>query len=288
MNPIEKTMGLGFWSRPVKPVPLGGGRTNSNFIVEDKGERFVVRIGEDIPIHGVMRFNELAAAKAAYKVGIGPEIVYHIRGALVMRFIEGHTFTEEEVGKDENLERVLNLIKICHYAIPKKIEGPVLSFSPFHISRSYISLARKAKSKFNNSVSGLLKINDELEEKVGNIILVFGHNDLISDNFLDDGKKLWLLDWEYAGYSAAIFDLANLSSNNQFLTKQDDWMLENYYEKKVTDLMRYRLEAMKCASLLRETMWSIVQEFHSNLEVNYEEYTNKNLERLNIAYYNLN
>jgi len=82
MIPIEKAADLDFWSGPVSPIPLGGGRTNTNFTVDHKGERYVVRIGEDIPIHGVMRFNELAAAKAAYMVGVAPQIVYHTEGAL--------------------------------------------------------------------------------------------------------------------------------------------------------------------------------------------------------------
>ena len=61
----EKAAALDFWSSPVEPEPLGGGITNTNFIVDNRGERFVVRIGDDIPVHGVMRFNEIAAARAA-------------------------------------------------------------------------------------------------------------------------------------------------------------------------------------------------------------------------------
>ena len=129
-----------------------------------------------------------------------------------------------------------------------------------------------------------LEINEELEKTVGEIKLVFGHNDLLAANFIDDGKRLWLLDWDYAGYNTAFFDLANLSSNNELSPEQEDWILGTYYKQPVTDKMRSRLAAMKCVSLLRETLWSIVSEITSTLDFDYVSYTSKNLARLENAY----
>ena len=129
-----------------------------------------------------------------------------------------------------------------------------------------------------------LDINEELEKTVAEIKLVFGHNDLLAANFIDDGKRLWLLDWDYAGYNTALFDLANLSSNNELSAEQEDWVLETYYQQPVTDRLHRRLDAMKCVSLLRETLWSIVSEIHSTLDFDYVNYTRKNLSRFENAY----
>ena len=129
-----------------------------------------------------------------------------------------------------------------------------------------------------------LDINEELEKTVGEIKLVFGHNDLLAANFIDDGKRLWLLDWDYAGYNTALFDLANLSSNNELSPPQEDGMLETYFNRPVTDRLRHRLAAMKCVSLLRETLWSIVSEITSTLDFDYVSYTAKNLLRFENAY----
>jgi len=283
-NARDKAAHLDFWSSHVEPEPLGGGITNTNFIVEDKGERFVVRIGDDIPIHGVMRFNEIAAARAAHAAGISPEIVYHADGVFVMRFIEGQTFTEQDVRKPQNLERIIPLIQTCHTEIPKYFRGPALVFWPFHVCRSYIITAREGNSRMMDSLQRFVDINQELENAVGEIKLIFGHNDLLAANFLDDGKRLWLLDWDYAGYNAALFDLANLSSNNELSPEQEDWLLETYFQKKVTDSLRRKVMAMKCVSLLRETLWSIVSEIHSTLDFDYVNYTKKNLTRFDRAY----
>jgi thiamine kinase-like enzyme len=275
---------LDFWSSPVVPEPLGGGITNTNFVVEDRGERFVVRVGDDIPVHGVMRFNEIAAARAAHAAGISPEIVFSTDGLFIMRFIEGRTLTEAEVREPQNLSRIVELIQTCHNDIPKHFRGPALVFWPFHVCRNYILTARDGNSRLMDALPRFSKLNDEFEDAVGEVKLVFGHNDLLAANFIDDGQRMWLLDWDYAGYNTALFDLANLSSNNELPQAQEDWMLETYYWQPVTDQLRRRLAAMKCVSLLRETLWSIVSEIHSNLDFDYEEYTAKNIFRLDNAY----
>jgi thiamine kinase-like enzyme len=280
----DRVARLDFWSSAVNPIPLGGGITNTNFTVDDQGERFVVRVGDDIPVHMVMRFNELAAARAAYAAGISPEIVYSAEGIFVMRFIEGHTFGEPDVREPHNLERIIALIRTCHTEIPKYFKGPALVFWPFHVCRNYIQTARDGDSRKMDSLPWFSELNAEFEEAVGEVKLVFGHNDLLAANFIDDGERLWLLDWDYAGYNTALFDLANLSSNNELAPEKEDWILETYYQQTVTNRLRRRLAAMKCVSLLRETLWSIVSEIHSTLDFDYEEYTAKNISRLKNAY----
>jgi len=280
----DKVAKLDFWSSPVEPEPLDGGITNTNFIVDHRGERFVARVGDDIPLHGVMRFNEIAAARAAHTAGISPEIVYSAEGVFIMRFIEGHTLTEREVRARPNLDRIIRLIRTCHNEIPKHFRGPALAFWPFHVCRNYILTAREGRTRMIDSLPRFLGITEELENTVGEIKLIFGHNDLLAANFIDDGKRMWLLDWDYAGYNTALFDLANLSSNNELSPDQEDMILEVYYRQPVTDRLRRRLTAMKCVSLLRETLWSIVSEIHSTLDFDYVSYTAKNLSRFENAY----
>ena len=280
----DRVCHLDFWSSPVEPEPLGGGITNTNFIVDHRGERFVARVGDDIPLHGVMRFNEIAAARAAHAAGISPAIVYSANGVFIMRFVEGRTLTEAEVREQHNLERIIALIQTCHNEIPKHFRGPALAFWPFHVCRNYILTAREGDSRMVDTLPRFLEIAEELENTVGEIKLVFGHNDLLAANFIDDGKRMWLLDWDYAGYNTALFDLANLSSNNALSPDQEDMILETYYRQPVTDRLRRRLTAMKCVSLLRETLWSIVSEIHSTLDFDYVSYTAKNLSRFENAY----
>ena len=97
---LDRISALPCWSSGVEISPLLGGMTNRNFLVTDRqAQRFVVRVGHDLPEHGVMRFNELAAARAAYAAGISPEVIHAGDGMLVSRYIDGHTYTPEDIGK---------------------------------------------------------------------------------------------------------------------------------------------------------------------------------------------
>ena len=125
-----------------------------------------------------------------------------------------------------------------------------------------------------------LNINADLEKTIGTIDLCFGHNDLLAGNFIDDGRRLWLIDWDYAGFNSPLFDLANLASNNEFPEILEQELLEMYFEQTISADLWNRYFAMKCASLLLEAMWSMVSETHSTLDFDYAKYTTDNLDLL--------
>ncbi len=276
---IEQIKSLELWEGPVEPVPVSGGITNANFVVESGDQRYFVRTGQDIPVHGILRFNELAASQAAHAAGLSPMIVYHEPGIMVLEHIVGKTFCEEDVCEHHNLERVLTLIRTCHREIPRYLRGPILMFWVFHVVRDYASTLEADGSRMKHKLPELLKIAKKLEEATGPVDIVFGHNDLLAANFIDDGKRLWLIDFDYAGFNSPLFDLGGLASNNGLDEKQEHWLLESYFEKPVDERLWIAYSAMKCASLLRESMWSMVSEIHSTLDVDYRSYTEENLER---------
>lgn len=275
---------LSCWTGKVEPRRMPGGLTNINFMVEDAGEKYVVRIGGDIPLHQVKRFNELAASRAAHAAGLSPKIVHAEPGVLVMRFIEGKTFGPADMRKPANLARVVDLVRRVHREVPKHLRGPALMFWVFHVLRDYAATLREGESRMAPELPRLLGLADGLESDTGQIDLVFAHNDLLAANFIDDGTRLWLVDWDYAGFNSPLFDLANLASNNEFTAELEGRMLAAYFESPPEDGLLHRFAAMKCASLLREAMWSMVQEIHSTLDSDYVAYTTENLERFERAY----
>ncbi len=276
-DPRTKAAGLKLWQGKVEPQPLGGGITNVNFVVEDAGRRYVVRVGDDIPIHQVMRFNELAASRAAAEAGISPAVVHHEPGVLVIDYVEGRTLAAEDLQRQEVLERALPLVTRCHRELPKFLRGPVLAFWVFHVIRDYAWTLKEGKSPHAVLLPALLVLAQKFEEAVGDVAMVFGHNDLLPANFIDDGARLWLIDWDYAGFNSPLFDLGGLASNNGLSRAQEDWLLETYFERPLDDGLRRRYQAMKCASLLRETLWSMVSEIHSEIDFDYAAYTADNL-----------
>ncbi|MEM9104282.1 MAG: phosphotransferase [Pseudomonadota bacterium] len=280
----QKAASLACWSGPVEPEALGGGITNTNFTVEDAGRRYVVRIGDDIPEHQIVRSNELAASRAAAAAGISPSVVHAEPGAMVLEFVDGATLGEADIRDAGRLERLLPIIKRCHRDIPLHLQGPATLFWVFHVLRNYRRTLEVGDSPHLPRLPDLNRIAEKLETAVGPIDLAFGHNDLLAANFIDDGSRIWLIDWDYAGFNSPLFDLGGLASNNGFDEALETALLEAYFERRADDELRHRFEAMKCASLLRETMWSMVSEIHSTIVFDYAAYTAENLDRFGDAY----
>jgi thiamine kinase-like enzyme len=284
IDPRARAAALSCWSGPVTPEPLSGGITNANFVVADRGRRFFVRVGDDIPVHGILRFHELAASRAAAAAGVSPAVVHHELGAIVFDFIEGRTYTAEDVRRPDTLRRILPLLHRCHREIPRHFRGPALIFWVFQIFRDYAQTLTGCTSRMVPELPRLLEIGAELEAMVGPVDVVFGHNDLLPGNFIDDGSRLWLIDWDYAGFGTALFDLGNLCSNNDVADADERWLLEAYFEQPSTADLWRRYRAMKCASLLREAMWSMVAEHYSTLDFDYVAYTTDYLARFERAH----
>lgn len=274
---LTKATNLPCWSGPVYPQPLGGGITNLNYVVEDGGKKYVARIADDIVLHQIMRFNELAGTTAASETGISPKVKYAEQGALVIEFIEGKTLANEDIQKRDTLERILPVIKTCHYDVKKHLRGPVLSFWVFHVVNDYALTLKSANSRMTSELPRLLTAAAQLEKAVGAIDIVYGHNDLLAGNFINDGSKIWLIDWDYAGFNSPLFDLGGIASNCELSSEDEVWLLENYFEKPLNNELRHRYLAMKCASLLRESMWSMVSEIYSTIDFDYPKYTESNL-----------
>lgn len=275
---------LPLWQGEISATPLTGGITNVNYLVDDGAGKYVVRVGDDIPLHQVMRFNELAATRAAHAAGLSPAVVYASDDLTVLDYVESRTLTEEDVRSDDNLPRILDLVKRCHRDVPAHLRGPALVFWVFHVIRDYAATLLERNSTHSGLIPELVEIGNALEQAAGPFDMVFGHNDLLCGNFLDDGKRLWLIDFDYAGFNTPLFDLGGLASNNGLSGAQEDWMLETYFEAPVTDELRHRYEAMKCASLLRETMWSMVSEITSEIDFDYAAYTSENLANFRATY----
>ena len=255
--------------------------TNTNFKVRYKGEDYVVRIGTDISEHGVMRFNEHAASLAAYKAGISPEVIHHEPGALVIRYIQGEVLTANDVLENDTLTDILQLLKTCHTEIPRHLRSAALTFWVFQVNRFYLTTlnenAKNNKEIDKSELAGLMEINVQLESDVGKVNIVFCHNDLLASNIIRTDKRLWLIDWDYAGFNSPLFDLSNLASNNGLSIDQEQEMLSGYYDCKVDEKFWRSYMAMKCASTLRETLWGMVSERYSKIEFDFAGYTKTNL-----------
>jgi len=283
LNKINK---LPIWQNKIIIEELKGGITNQNFLIIDGIKKYVARLGNDIPEHLISRSNELIASSAAAKCKISPNVVFYDEGILILDFIKSTTLTKQ--GIKDNIVDIISIIKKIHNEIPKNIYGQSLILWVFHVIRNYAKFLKDNDSLYVKSLAELLEKSTRLELISSPYEIVFGHNDLLPANFLHDGSRIWVIDWEYAGYNSPLFDLGGLATNNNFELKEEIFLLENYFEKKIDDNLLLKFNSMKCASLLRETMWSMVSEISSKIDFNYSQYTQENINKFNEAFKSLN
>jgi thiamine kinase-like enzyme len=270
------------WQGTPHGVPLSGGLSNEIWKVTDDAGAHVVRLGSDYPFHHVYREREAMVARAAHAEGFGPAVEYTAPAVMVTAFIGARTWGAGDVCADP--ARVAHVLREFHDRMGRAVSGPAFLFWPFHVVRDYARTLQAGGSAWVDDLPRLLALNAALEETQPPLPLVFGHNDLLPANFLDDGARLWLIDYEYAGFSTAMFDLAGAASNAGMTGEQADTLLTAYLGHPPGPAFQRGFDAMQCASLLREGMWAMVSALHLRAPgVDYHAYATENLTRLEAA-----
>lgn len=273
---------LPLWQGEISIAPLLGGISNESWLVRDAQGGHVVRYGKDYPFHHVFREREIMTARAAEVAGFAPAVEFAGPGVMVSRHLNAQTYTAADVRG--NIEGVARLIRNFHREMGRHVSGPGFIFWPFHVIRDYARTLREGDSRKLAELPRYLALADELEAAQIPLPIIFSHNDLLPANFLDDGDRLWLIDFEYAGFSTPMFDLAGVSSNAGFSATETNALLRAYFGEAPSRELLGAMTAMQCASLLREAMWSMASELYLNAPgTDYPAYTEENLARFEIA-----
>jgi thiamine kinase-like enzyme len=263
-----------------EPEPLAGGITNRNFRLGIGGHDVVVRLpGKDTELLGIDRVAEREATEAAARAGVGPEVVAFLVAppCLVTRFIPGRSLTAEELREPAMLEQVAAGLRAFH-------AGPPLParFDAFAIVDGYhaTGVARGARipTGYPDLIAGAHAIRVALSGPEHTPVPC--HDDLLTANFLYDGERVRIVDWEYAGMGDRYFDLGNLSVNNGFAEADDERLLAAYWSAPCTPRRFAALRLMRIMSDFREGMWGVVQTAISALDFDFVAYADEHLSRV--------
>jgi thiamine kinase-like enzyme len=277
MSLLESAVERVWPGREARVEVLGGGITNHNLKVEVGSEQFVLRVaGKDTGLLGIDRRVELAATEAAAAAGIGPEVVAFVEpeGWLVTRFVDGVIPPLERMSEPDLLERVAAALRAFH-------DGPPIpgAFDSFRVVETYRDTALERGGRVPDDFDWASELAGRIEAKRSADAAVPCHNDLLNANFLDDGERLRIVDWEYAGMGDRFFDLANFSINHELDEAASANLLAAYFGEARAEDAR-ALALMRFMSDFREAMWGVVQSAVSELDFDFVAYASEHFERL--------
>jgi thiamine kinase-like enzyme len=263
-------------------LPLEGGITNRNFRVNFGGEDYVVRLpGKDTNLLGIDREAERLATKKAAELELGPKVAAMLDQppCLVTCFIDSREMTAAELREPDALAEIGRGLHAFHHS---GLSLPT-DFFVSEIVASYAEVVRErggkppaaydeARSRAKQIVK---RVRDHPEHRP-----VPSHDDLLSANFLHDGRRIVIVDWEYAGMGDPFFDLGNFAVNNELGEADEDRLLEAYFGEPATPRRKAALQLFRFMSDFREAMWGVVQTSVSELEFDFQGYADKHFKRL--------
>ncbi len=263
MSIIEEVVAkLDDWKgKDVSIQQLSGGLTNTNYKVMVDGKPFFIRVpGEGTELLAIDRDNEYHSAKAAEKAGVGPKVLYHLPeyNVMVLEFLQGVTMSKESLNAPGMPKRMADSIKRLHTG-----ERLLLDFNMFRLTEYYLSLCTERNIKIPDGYLERMGTVREIEKSMNfhPLATVPCNNDLLAENYIDDGTQLWLIDYEYSGNNDPTFELGNTCQEMQF---DDDKIAEvcaAYFGSASAD----KIARMKLNMIMSDVGWGLWAAIQANI-----------------------
>ena len=240
-------------NKEISIAPLSGGLTNSNFKVEVDGLSYFVRVpGESTELLAINRENEYHNSKAAFEAGVGPKVLYHLPeySVMVLEFLNGRTMSKDSLNEAGMPTRMAQAIK-------KLNQGPrfMLDFNMFRLTEYYLSLCKERAIKIPDGYSERMSTIAQIEKamSINPLPTVPCNNDLLAENYIDDGRQLWLIDYEYSGNNDPTFELGNTCQEMQFNDAQIAEVCAAYFGEATAD----KIARMKLNMIMSDVGWGL-------------------------------
>jgi thiamine kinase-like enzyme len=263
-----------------EPAPLDGGITNRNFRVTLGGDEYVVRVhGRDTELLGIDRRAERLASETAAGLAIAPQVVASFEDCQVTRFVACTAASASDVA--ERVEEIARALRGFH-------DSDVRLPTTFWVPDLLANYAQVVHARGGTLPAGYADAVDAAARIAAALPVAEArpcHNDLLTGNIIcaSGAGAMLIVDWEYAGMGHRLFDLGNLSVNNDFDDVTDERLLGAYHGHPPTRWERAALKLMRLLSDAREAAWGVVQASVSELDFDFEGYAHEHFERLRAA-----
>jgi thiamine kinase-like enzyme len=239
-------------------IELPGGLTNRNFKITVANATYVARVASGgSELLAIDREHEYRNSMRAAATGVGAPVIEYAPdvGVLVLGFIEGRTLGNADVARPATVSKVARACRALHGA--ERFDG---DFDMFAIQRRYRAVAADRGIKIPDGY-------DELAEPFATVEQVLAsrpepilpcNNDLLAANFIDDGLKIWLIDYEYSGNNDPCFELGNIWAECHLPDQALEALIAEYYGRPLRNKVA-RATLLGLAGKYGWTLWGAIQ-----------------------------
>jgi thiamine kinase-like enzyme len=253
---------------PRRVQPLDGGLTNRNYKVSTPAGTFVARVfAAGTEVLAIDRDNEHHNTVAAAAAGAGPPVIEYSpqAGVLVIGYLTGRTLTDPDLARPGVIHRVAEACRRLHGAQPFRNE-----FNMFAIQRGYLDVVRSRGLRIPAGYTALMPRFEEARRALAArpARRVPCNNDLLAGNLIDDGERVWIIDYEYSGNNDPCFELGNLATECRMTGAGLAELVGAYYGRpRRSKIARARLFGL--VARYGWTLWGAIQAGTSPLEVDF-------------------
>jgi thiamine kinase-like enzyme len=247
---------------------LSGGLTNANYKVEVDGNPFFVRVpGESTELLAIDRRNEYFNSKAAAEAGVGPRVLYYLPEyqVMVLEFLKARTMSKETLNATGMPTKIAQAIQCLH-------SGPrfLNDFNMFRLTEYYLNICKDHDVRIPEGYLERMATVKRIEQAMAGLPLptVPCNNDLLAENYMDDGKSLRIIDYEYSGNNDPCFELGNTCQELQFDEAQIVEVCAAYFGNPSDN----RISRMKLNMIMSDVgwgLWAAIQAKISKIEFDF-------------------
>ena len=248
--------------------PLSGGLTNTNYKVTVDGVPYFVRVpGESTNLLAIDRKNEYHNSQAAAQAGIGPKVLFHLPeyDVMVLEFLNGQTMSKEKLNLPGMPIRISRSIKKLH-------SGPrfLVDFNMFRLTEYYIDICKQQNIRIPEGFIERMDTVNEIEKalSIHPVATVPCNNDLLAENYIDDGAILFLIDYEYSGNNDPYFELGNTCQELEYNDHQIREVCHEYFGS-VSEAKLARMKLNMIMSDVGWTLWAAIQAKISSIDYDF-------------------
>ena len=288
INVLNKVEGFEKITKEDCNIKRLGGMTNIVHLVETPTINLVVRIAGKGTAEYINRTFEYNNAMAAWRAGISPEIVWADvnNGVMVSKAINEIETMTPNLFSSRNGSPAR-----AGYAFAKlhnSGETFDFRFELFNMIEDYLKILSTKDVNLPEGYHDIVKAAEPVKESLqaNPTTLAPCHCDPVCENFLDDGKNMWIVDWEYSGMNDPLWDLGDLSVEAGMNEAQENEMLEAYFGKAPTSAQKGRVIIYKAMCDLLWTLWGLIQLADKNPADDFWAYSIERFERCKVLMQN--